>query len=100
MGFSTFVWINTFVRNISVYASSNRAARIISTFVTIIAFYLFIFARVVFITFSITTVFSASIVVITVNLGIFASRSWDTSYRITSIFIFAFIDFIVASTFR
>jgi hypothetical protein len=92
------IWGDTLVRIISVNTTIDRAAMIISTFIIVITDNFFVFTRIIFITVRITTVLSTFIVVITFYFLIFTTAVRVASYRVASIFVFALVYFIFAST--
>jgi hypothetical protein len=96
-GIVTFIRANTLIRDIGINTSRVRAAIVLSTFIIIITFYIFVFTRPVFSAFSVTSIDSTFVVIITVNFNIIASIEGNTRYRITSIFPFTFIIYISTS---
>jgi hypothetical protein len=91
----TFIRRNTFVGIVSIDTSRNRAARVISTGIIIVTNNRYIFARRRVSAIRITCIGGTCIVVITNYRFIITSSSRITGYRMASIFICAFIDFIL-----
>jgi len=96
----TVIRSNTLRRNINVITSRVRTTEIISTFVTIVTFYLCILTRVVIITVGVTRIISTGIIIVAVYCTIFASRNRIASNRVAGILIFANVGSVLTTTRR
>jgi hypothetical protein len=94
MGIMTIIRTFTLIRDINIDTSRVRATIIFSTFIIIIAFYLFVFTRPELSTIGITSFSGTFVIIITVNFTILTSVVGITSYWMTSIFVFTNIRFI------
>jgi hypothetical protein len=89
------------IRDILIDTTTVRAARVFSTFVTIIAIYRSIFARVmIVITFIITNFSSTFIMIIAINGSVITTKVGFAGNRVTRTFVWTDISLIFTSTSR
>jgi len=96
----TVIRSHTLRRNINVITSRVRTTEIISTFVTIVTFYLCILTRVGIRTVGVTRIISTGIIIVTVYCIVFASQNRIASNRVAGILIFANVGSVLTTTRR
>jgi hypothetical protein len=98
--FMTVIRSNTLVRNINEITSRVRTTVVISTFVTIVTFYLCILTRVFFGTFWVTRLISTGIIIVTIHCIVLASPKRIARNRVAGILIFANVGSVLTTTGR